>query len=71
MASCVRARARRVRIGVQKFWGTGTRRGAAVWSLIDRPAIEAQLRASDKMASTGVPSKEFLDQSALGAASAR
>jgi predicted ester cyclase len=33
---------------------------AAVWSLIDRPAIEAQLRASNKMASTGVPSKESI-----------
>jgi predicted ester cyclase len=31
---------------------------AAVWSLIDRPAIEAQLRQTDMMISTGMPPTE-------------
>jgi predicted ester cyclase len=31
---------------------------AAVWSLIDRPAIEAQLRQTDMMISTGKPLTE-------------
>jgi predicted ester cyclase len=33
---------------------------AAVWSLIDRPAIEAQLRQSDKMNTTGMPTTDVV-----------
>jgi predicted ester cyclase len=31
---------------------------AAVWSLIDRPAIEAQLRRSNKMTTRGTPTTD-------------